>query len=179
MFKEVIVVEGRDDTRRLKDIYPNILTFETGGSAINREKLDQIRVLQEKRGVIVFTDPDFPGEKIRNVIMQSVPGCKHAYIQRKDAKAKAGRHGLGVEHASREAIEEALMGALTPASQVESEIPQSFLIGQGLVGHSDSANKREVLASKLGIGYVNAKQLRNRLHMFGIRREQVIEALNS
>ena len=35
MFKEVIVVEGRDDTRRLKEVYPEIETLETNGSAIN------------------------------------------------------------------------------------------------------------------------------------------------
>ena len=35
MFKEIVVVEGRDDTRRLKEVYPEIETLETNGSAIN------------------------------------------------------------------------------------------------------------------------------------------------
>ena len=91
MFKEVIVVEGRDDTRRLKEVYPEVETIETNGSAINQEVLDRIKVLQEQRGVIVFTDPDFPGNKIRQAVMQYVPDCKHAHLQKGDAIAKNGR----------------------------------------------------------------------------------------
>ena len=36
MFKEVIVVEGRDDTRRLKEVYPEIETLETNGSLMRK-----------------------------------------------------------------------------------------------------------------------------------------------
>jgi len=35
----VIVVEGRDDTRRLREIYPDIETIETNGSAIDEETI--------------------------------------------------------------------------------------------------------------------------------------------
>ena len=95
MFKEVIVVEGRDDTRRLKEVYPEIETLETNGSAINEKILEQITTLQMSRGIIVFTDPDFPGNKIRQTVMQAVPNCKHAYLQKVDAIAKNGS-GVGV-----------------------------------------------------------------------------------
>ena len=33
----IIVVEGRDDTRRLKEVFPEIETIETNGSAIDDE----------------------------------------------------------------------------------------------------------------------------------------------
>ena len=39
----------------------------------------------KKRGVIIFTDPDAPGEKIRSTINQHVKGCKNAFIDRKKA----------------------------------------------------------------------------------------------
>ena len=71
--KEVIVVEGRDDTQRIK-LAVDADTIETNGSAIDREVIDQIKHAQAKRGVIVFTDPDFPGEKIRKIISREVPG---------------------------------------------------------------------------------------------------------
>ena len=112
MFKEVVVVEGRDDTCRLKQIYPDIETLETNGSAINNATLERIKKLQESRGIIVFTDPDFPGNKIRQIIMQFVPECKHAYLQKSDAIAKNGS-GVGVEHASDEAIKAALANLVT------------------------------------------------------------------
>lgn len=60
--REVIVVEGKDDTKRI-NMAVNADTLETRGSAISDETLEQIEELQEKRGVIVFTDPDFSGEK--------------------------------------------------------------------------------------------------------------------
>ena len=176
MFKEVIVVEGRDDTRRLKEVYPEVETIETNGSAINQEVLDRIKVLQEQRGVIVFTDPDFPGNKIRQAVMQYVPDCKHAHLQKGDAIAKNGR-GLGVEHASDEAIKEALTNLITPKNTVVEEIESQFLFDFGLIGHSNSAKVRERLSQVLGIGYVNGKQLQKRLMMFGNTKQQVVDAL--
>jgi len=178
MFKEVIVVEGRDDTRRLKEVFSGIETVETSGSALDAAKLEQIKALQAKRGVIVFTDPDYPGQKIRQTIMELVPGCKHAYLDRDDARPKSGK-GLGVEHASEEAIRSALLAAMTPVENKETPISRAFLVGLGLIGHGDSKKKRELLANKLGIGYVNGKQLRNRLNMFGITETQVLEVLEN
>ena len=62
--KQVVVVEGRDDTKRLKETFGAIDTIETRGSAIDEATLERIRQAQAKRGVIVLTDPDFPGEKL-------------------------------------------------------------------------------------------------------------------
>ena len=56
---EFIVVEGRDDTERVKSAV-ECDTIETNGSAINKETLAVIQNAQETRGVIVLTDPDFP-----------------------------------------------------------------------------------------------------------------------
>lgn len=176
LFKEVIVVEGRDDTRRLREIYPEITTFETGGSALDDQKLMQIKTLQESRGVIVFTDPDYPGQKIRNEIAATVPDCKHAYLTRDEARPKSGK-GLGVEYASAKAIKSALASAMTPTTNREEHISQAFLLKHNLIAHSSSKTKREHLAEQLGIGYVNGKQLRNRLSMFGITEQQIEEAL--
>jgi len=176
MFKEVIVVEGRDDTRRLKEIFDDIETFETGGSALDQEKLEQIKQLQESRGVIVFTDPDYPGQQIRQKIMDYVPACKHAYLNKQDAKPTSGK-GLGVEHASADVIRIALDCVMTPTNEVNCQITEAFLVDHELIGHISSKRKREVLAGELKIGYVNGKQLKKRLNMFGISEEQVLKAL--
>ncbi len=55
MIKEIIVVEGKDDTVAIKRAV-EAETIETGGSAINKEVLERIRLAQERRGVIIFTD---------------------------------------------------------------------------------------------------------------------------
>lgn len=59
---EFIVVEGRDDTERVKRAV-ECDTIETNGSAINEQTLEVIRNAQQSRGVIVLTDPDFPDRK--------------------------------------------------------------------------------------------------------------------
>ena len=177
LFKEVIVVEGRDDTRRLKEIFPDIETIETNGSAIDKPTLERIKILNETRGVIVFTDPDFPGNKIRQAVTEVVPECKHAYLKKQDAIAKNGS-GVGVEHASNEAIKAALENLLTASKTIVEEIEMLFLIENQLIVHDNSSSLREHLSDVLGIGYVNGKQLQKRLMMFGISKEQVIEALS-
>ena len=176
MFKEIIVVEGRDDTRRLKEVYPQVETLETNGSAISKEVLGQIAELQASRGVIVFTDPDFPGQKIRQSILNAVPDCKHAYLEKSEAIAKNNR-GVGVEHASAAAIKNALNKVMTPALVQTELIELDVLMGLKLIGHAHSATLRKKLAGELGIGYVNGKQLQKRLQMFGITKNQVMEAL--
>ncbi|MFC3801663.1 ribonuclease M5 [Cohnella sp. GCM10012308] len=101
---EIIVVEGKEDTvaiRRAVDAD----TIETGGSAIDEKVLRRIELARERRGVIIFTDPDVPGEKIRKIIEARVPGCSHAFLAKADAR---GKDGIGVEHASPEAIRAAL-----------------------------------------------------------------------
>ena len=176
MFKEIIVVEGRDDTRRLKEVYPEIETLETNGSAINEDVISRIKELQKKRGVIIFTDPDFPGNKIRQRIMQEVPLCKHAHLPKREAIAKNDK-GVGVEHASAESIKRALQDVITPKTEVTEEIETEFLFDLGLIGHPNSAKILEKLGELLGIVYVNGKQLQKRLMMFGVTKQQVVNAL--
>lgn len=73
--KEIIVVEGRDDTAKIKSAV-DADTIETNGSAIGEDVIKRIRLAQETRGVIILTDPDFPGEKIRKTIAEKVPGLE-------------------------------------------------------------------------------------------------------
>ena len=91
--QEVIVVEGKDDTKRIK-MAVNADTIETRGSAISDETLDQIAELQEKRGVIVFTDPDYSGEKIRKTIRSIAsrrPKSAHPRRERRYNRDRPGR----------------------------------------------------------------------------------------
>jgi ribonuclease M5 len=173
--KEIIVVEGKDDTVAIQRAV-QADTIETNGSAVSKETLIKIKHAQEKRGVIIFTDPDYPGNRIRNIVEEFVPGCKHAFIQKKDAIPKRGR-GIGVEHASREAIREALKEAHTIGDDFEEQISKDDLVVAGLIGGSKSKERREKLGEKLRIGYTNGKQLHKRLMMFEITKEDFKNAL--
>ncbi len=104
--KEIIVVEGKDDTTAIQRAV-QADTIETNGSAISAETLKRIQHAQEKRGVIVFTDPDYPGRRIRAIIEEHVQGVKHAFLPKAKTIAKNGK-GLGIEHAADKDIRERL-----------------------------------------------------------------------
>lgn len=85
--EEIIVVEGKDDTKRLQQ-FVDADTIETNGSALSEDTLEKISHAEQVRGVIIFTDPDFSGEKIRKQITEVVPTAKHAFISRKKVNLK-------------------------------------------------------------------------------------------
>lgn len=175
--KEIIVVEGKDDTTAIKRSV-EADTIETNGSAISKETLIKIQHAQDKRGVIVFTDPDYPGRRIRAIIEEQVPGVKHAFLSKEKTIAKNGK-GLGVEHAKDEDIRAALSNVYTPKSDKETfiEIPLSILVDGQLIGHPHSKERRTRLGELLKIGYTNGKQLQKRLSIFQISQQQVEEAI--
>ena len=88
--KEIIVVEGKNDTAKIKKAV-DADTIETNGTEISQETLELIKIAHDKRGVIVFTDPDAPGEKIRKQIQAYVPGVKHAFLIKKMQKQSQGK----------------------------------------------------------------------------------------
>lgn len=173
--KEIIVVEGRDDTKRIKEAV-EADTIETNGSAIDEAVLRRIEKAQEIRGVIVLTDPDYPGGKIRETVTQRIPHVKHAFIKKSDCQSPKGG-SLGVEHAGVEVIRAALENVHTPASAEERENMQSFCRQVGLIGNAHSASYREVLGDALGIGHANGKQFVKRMEMFRIPKEEVVAVM--
>ena len=79
----VILVEGKYDKIKLSQIFDTvILTTDGFGIFKQKDKLQLLRTLAEKRGLLVFTDPDGAGFVIRNYLKGAVPKGKiyHAYI---------------------------------------------------------------------------------------------------
>ncbi|MCT6826300.1 ribonuclease M5 [Bombilactobacillus mellifer] len=176
--KEVIVVEGRDDTARLHQVLGAVDTIETHGSAIDANTLALIKKAQSQRGVIVLTDPDFNGDRIRRIIVQQVPGVKQAFLRRQDAVPPHHHGSLGLEHASAAVIQQALQAVWTPQKSESTRLlTQSELVELGLSGHPQARQLREQIGDLLHIGYANAKQLPQRLQMFGISLAQVQAAV--
>ncbi|MEG0285903.1 MAG: ribonuclease M5 [Vagococcus sp.] len=175
--EEIIVVEGKDDTKRLQQ-FIDCDTIETNGSALSDETLNKISHAEEVRGVIIFTDPDFSGEKIRKQVTEVVPTAKHAFISRKNGVPKKAGGSLGVEHADKETILEALKNVSTPTTEdFTSEITQEDLIRFGLIAGTHAKRRRELIGEKLNIGYTNGKQLQKRLKMFQIDKDKFTQAM--
>lgn len=163
--KEAIIVEGTYDKIKLSGFIDGII-FVTGGFSVisNKNKLATIKTLAEKTGIVILTDSDTAGFKIRNFIKQSIPEdqIKHAYIPdipgKEKRKAHPGKEGLlGVEGVSQEIIIKALKDAGCEidghAEKIASSRPitKADLYTLGLSGDENSTNKRHTLAESLGM----------------------------
>ncbi len=106
-FDQVIVVEGKTDTQKLKKIYgPEIDTIETNGLNVNAQLLNLLEDVNKNRGIIILTDPDGPGQKIREQINTGIKkDVLNAFISRPLVKTRAK---IGVAEASDEEIQKAL-----------------------------------------------------------------------
>ena len=175
-FNAVIVVEGRDDTKRLKQFFPGIETIETNGSEVSEQTLAEIKKLSQTREIIIFTDPDYNGERIRRLVTQAAPQAKQAFITRKEGEPTKRGNSLGVKHASKEALIRALSD-LHEVKPIESDITKEKYDELGLGMSSGARLLREKVGIKLGIGYGNSKQFYKRLKMFGITYDELKRAV--
>ena len=161
--KETIVVEGKYDRERLKKITDAAIIC-TGGFSLysNKNIINSIRKMAKTTGVLILTDSDSAGFRIRNYIRQCVGNdgvVKHAYIPsiegKERRKEKAGKEGLlGVEGMS----EELLADILKTVTEVKAEnrenepkITKTMLFEDGLSGGEESAVKRRKLEKLLGL----------------------------
>lgn len=172
MIKEVVIVEGRDDITAVKRAVDCEL-IATGGFGFPKGVMERIKTAQKKKGVIIFTDPDFAGEKIRKKIAIEIPECKHAFLPREKAEKNGN---IGIENASPESIKEALEKVRTESKEKRNEFTNSDLIKYGLIGSDNSSEKRDEIGKILGIGYGNSKQFLNRINNYGVTREEFEKA---
>lgn len=172
MIREVIVVEGRDDEAAVKRAVDAEVII-TNGLGIEEKTIDRIRTAKEKTGVIILTDPDFPGEKIRRIIEERVPGCKHAHLPRSQSIKK---NNIGIENASPENIIKALASVKTLGKDIKRFTIED-MIDAGLLMGKSSKERREKLGDFLGVGYANGKQLLKRLNHYQITLEEFKSAL--
>ncbi len=163
--REAIVVEGRYDKNTLSQLVDAVIV-ETGGFQIFRQQdqLHMLRMLAQRRGLIVLTDSDGAGFVIRNFLKGAIDPAlaKHAYIpdlygkeKRKKAPGKEGK--LGVEGMSPAVLEQALRraGATIVGEDVppvpRTEITKAQLYRDGLTGGKNSSARRRALEQRLGL----------------------------
>lgn len=159
----VIIVEGRYDKIKLSSILDAII-IETEGFGIfnNKEKQKLIRRLAETKGLLILTDSDSAGFKIRSFIRGMVPAeqIKHAYIPdifgKEKRKAEPSKEGkLGVEGVNIQIIMDALQKAGVFCEETKEtekrEITKLDLYEDGLTGGENSDALRKRLLARLDL----------------------------
>lgn len=174
--KKIIVCEGVHDEIKIKAAFPNVKCIITNGSEISNDTLNTIKTLSNNHEIIIFTDPDYPGERIRKKILEIVPCAKEAFIK-KDLARSTNDKKIGVEHASIEDIKESLSNLLSNYDEDKIFITLNELYSLGFAGGKNSSILREKVSIFLNIGRPNFKTFFKRLNQLEIDKEKLIKIM--
>lgn len=157
--EQAIIVEGKYDKIKLSSIIDSVIIPTNGFSIFkDKEKREVIRFYAERKGIIIFTDSDTAGFKIRNYIKSFIKNANitNVYIpdifgkeKRKISPSKEGK--LGVEGVSQEIIIDAFNKAgvlLAEKSDNTEKITHMDLYEDGFSGAPHSSIKRKLLLRK-------------------------------
>lgn len=182
--QRAVIVEGKYDKIRLSSVVDAlIVTTEGFGIFSDKEKQRFLKKLAAEKGLLILTDSDAAGFKIRNYLKNIVQEEQivHAYIpdvygkeRRKDAPSKEGK--LGVEGMDAAALEEALLrcGAFAAAGNgiPQAPITTADLYEAGLTGTENAAQRRRELLISLGLpARLTGKSFWQALNAFMTREE--------
>ena len=173
MIKEVLVVEGKMDVVAIrKAVEADCIITE--GFNLKPKTLANIEQAYRKRGIIILTDPDAAGERIRRFLAKRFPHARHAFVPKDEATAN---DDIGIEQAKPPAIRSALEKVRTMDWEPKNTFTSADLIGNGLSGTPEASSRRARLGEVLGVGFANAKTFLLRLNHYGVTREEFKKAL--
>ena len=167
---EAIIVEGNYDKIKLSQLFDTTIVVLDGYMIYkDKSRQEMIKMLADKCGVIIFTDSDMAGFRIRTFLKNILNGknVKHAYIPdiqgKEKRKAKPSKEGmLGVEGMSDDIIIEAIGKALhvknfensennQQIAENEREVTKVDLFADGFSGGANSSQNRLKLTKLLGL----------------------------
>lgn len=158
---EAIIVEGKYDKIKLTSMVDAVIIVTNGfGIFKDKEKLELIRYYAKKTGIIILTDSDSAGAKIRGYIKGAVREGKIVNVfipdifgkeKRKEKPSAEGK--LGVEGISVRLLKEAFekSGITSSENTGIKDITNGVLYELGLSGGRNSRTLREKLQKRLGL----------------------------
>ncbi len=167
--KSIIVVEGKEDVSYLSS-FIDALYVETKGYNASKNDIDFLINASKIEKIIILTDSDEAGEKIRNELSKHILDAIHLSVS-KDKCNKNGKHGVA------ECEKEEIVKILSPyfvKDNHNTELSLDDLIQIGI----DNKEKRRFVCEQLSLGLCNTKTLIKRVNYLGINKEQLREALN-
>ena len=185
---KAVIVEGKYDKIRLSNfIDATIITTDGFGIFKDKEKRSLIRLLAEKKGIVIITDSDHAGQVIRSHIKSFVSHGEiiNVYLPllcgKEKRKSKPSAEGLlGVEGTPDSIIIEALDRAhLICENKAETgrRITKTDLFALGLSGGEKSRILRESLCEYLKIPPLPANTLLDAINTL-FTYEEFLEMIN-
>lgn len=158
---QAVIVEGKYDKIKLSSLIDAVIIPTDGFSIFkDREKLELIRALAKRGGIIILTDSDTAGFKIRSYLKGAIAEGEiiNIYIpdifgkeRRKAAPSKEGK--LGVEGIPADRLRKAFeaAGVGVQSLQTKQPITKMDLYEAGLSGTEGSRERRKRFLRALGL----------------------------
>jgi ribonuclease M5 len=169
----LIVVEGKTDVAFLSNFIESEFII-TNGSSVPRETIEYIKECKRKKEVIVLTDPDSPGKKIRDTLDREIPDLKHAFVNKSEC-IKNGK--VGVAESNYSEVLRALSSLVINKKTPTGNLTPSKLFELDLMGSENSSRNRDLICQKFSLGFANGKTLLKRLNNMNISEQEIVEAL--
>ena len=159
--RQAIIVEGKYDKIKLDSLVKAVV-IPTHGFQIYKfpDTLELIRFYAKTTGILILTDSDRAGFRIRGFLRGAIPegDIRNIYIPdifgKEKRKARPSAEGkLGVEGMEAEILREAFRkaGVLTEEAPAGDPVTKTDLYLAGLSGRPDSAAARRALQARLGL----------------------------
>lgn len=171
-FDGILVVEGKTDVALLST-YIDAEYVTTNGSAISDDVINYLKFRSTDTKIVVLTDPDSPGKRIRDIIEQNVNNVYHCFIEKKHA---VKHHKVGVAECDIDYLLECLNNVVTFSKPTNPTLTMSDLYELNIIGQG-SEEIKDKISNHYHLGYVNAKTLLKRLNGLNVTKEELIKLL--
>jgi len=183
--QETIIVEGKYDLNKIKSVFSSPVLATRGFGIFNDEQLiSYLRKLAGSCGIVILTDGDSSGNKIRNVIKSRVHGkIYHAYIpdfygKEKRKKTASSEGKLGVEAMRTDIILDSVKRSGAHFIGEEQPFLNRDIITRidfyqvGLLGSENSREVRASFLKKLSLPErMNVSSILDAINLFMTREE--------
>ena len=169
----VIVVEGKTDVLFLETFIKPIDFIITNGSEISKQTLSTIKEYSKKYKIVVLTDPDFPGKKIRDIVNENIDNCYNAFVK-KEVSIKKNK--VGVAESTKEEVLKSLQNLhIFSKNSQNNEITLTDLVNWGYL-NINQKEFRDYISNKYNFDIVNTKRFIKRINLLNIPIKEELES---
>ncbi len=174
----LIVVEGKSDINFLST-FIDAKFYSVNGSALSKDDIVFLKEYTKNNKIIILTDPDYPGMKIRNTLNESLnsKNIYNAYIRK---KYSIKNNKVGVAESTIEEVLNSLkeIKNFNNKNIASSNLEMNDLYALKLAGFN-SKELRDKFTDQYFLGYSNSKQLLKKLQLLGINKQKLEEMLKN
>ena len=164
---EIIVVEGRNDESHLSSFIDAVVVV-TNGYEIPRKEIEFLNNKRNKNSVIVLTDSDDAGKRIREKLNDIIFNKINIEVD----IVKCNKHN---KHGVAECDKDELINVLK-RHFVDKPIKDQLYL-KDIDALNIDKTKRVMLCDKMHLGICNSKTFLKRLNYLGITKEELVDEM--